>query len=408
MTIMDIKSFITLIGIIIIVFGFSIIVIIEAGRYGLLKDCCGTVEFQPGDITVGDTLLMLLTVFSLLSFIGYELVKDALRRNQYKWKKRFGACSFLFYIGGVLFTFILWFYARFTGHSVDFRFVYLIVIFLFSGIGFSMLYFGFKHNSKFIIIIMRVWQFLKSSYRLLEKRIVDMILLNKEAVTVAVVVAAISVIIFVLNGIYPVVNQSLLLSADTQWGIITSIFVHGNIMHIELNLIVLMVWTFYIIIQNDFLKDRFLSRNEITKRLKFSMVSVFGSVIASNILWLIISRPGTTTLGSSGVVFAFSGVLFAFSLMNFMYVHRKFRERSISLTIKIWNIIWNIFVCASLSILVIFQSATFFGTTDPQTNAFVHLISFLLTFISVSIYEYYPLFLLPLIHKIGSYIKSRK
>jgi len=249
---------------------------------------------------------------------------------------------------------------------------------------------------------------LKTFIWIIIKRSLALLKLNKEVIEVALFVTILSSILFTLNVLNSMINQLLTLSTYTPWGIITSIFVHGNLEHIKGNILLLWIWTIYIVFQNSFMVNKFLREDDVSKRLKFSMISVFLSVISSNILWLILSNPGSTTIGSSGVVYAFGGVLLALSLMNFLYISRKFENKDISTKAKAWNMIWNIFVCASLSILVVFQGAIFFATGNPQINALVHLVSFLLAFIMVSVYEYYPLFLLPSIQKIIYHLKNRK
>ena len=232
--------------------------------------------------------------------------------------------------------------------------------------------------------------------------VVDLIVLNRNVLITSVFVTIVSIIIFVLNSVYPIVNQLLASSIYTPWGILTSIFVHGNFAHISFNLLFLWIWTVFIVFQNDILKYVVLKRDEIKKRLKFSILSIFGSAIISNIVWSIILKPGTTTLGSSGIVFAFAGFCLISSLMNISYVLKGIKLKNLHKKINILNIIgnlaMNLMIFGLIFMMVTSDASSFFGFGDPQINSFIHWTSFIITFFSVFAYEYY-IFHLPTLTK---------
>ena len=223
--------------------------------------------------------------------------------------------------------------------------------------------------------------------------LIDSIETNKKLLLVSVFLTAISILLFVLDGIGYGTNPLLASSTSTPWGVVTAIFIHANSTHIGFNLLFLWIWTIFLVIEHDLLKHSFLTKAQIGKRLGFMVVFVFGSAIASNIIWSILLKPGSTTMGSSGVVYALSGACLVFSLMNIPIVFRAIkrsdlqdmRKMATAMGILAINalIFWMIFT------MVTADTKAFFGFGDPQTNAFAHWTSFLITFFLVTAYDYY-------------------
>jgi membrane associated rhomboid family serine protease len=224
----------------------------------------------------------------------------------------------------------------------------------------------------------------------LRKAFINFISLNKCVFIAAGLVTIISFVIFALNSLNSIVNQILSSSIYTPWGVVTSMFAHSGLEHIEGNLFVLWVWILYIILQNAFMKDSFISKDDIKKRLKFSMKTVFVAVIIANIIWLIM-HPYNSILGSSGIVFAFAGVLMGFSFTNLSYIFRSSKNQSVSIKRKLSSLAWNVFVCLFFAVSIFLYPTTFLAE-GPQVNVFIHGISFLIAFYSVFAYEYPKLF----------------
>lgn len=230
----------------------------------------------------------------------------------------------------------------------------------------------------------------------------DLFVLNRHVLMVSLSITILSIIVFILNGFYPVVNQLLASSTNTPWGVVTSIVVHGNVPHIVFNLFILWIMTAYLMFQSDFLKHDIMSREEITKRLKFSMIVSIAVVMGLNILYSFILRPDSTTMGSSGVVFTFFGVSMAFSFMNVSHILKKFRIRGVPKMVIITNlysIVANTLVFIALYFAVTSDTKAFFVIGDPQVNSLIHLLSFTFTFFMILIYEYVVFHLPTMIQK---------
>ena len=223
---------------------------------------------------------------------------------------------------------------------------------------------------------------------------------NKLVIKLSIFITVASTTVFILNSYLPI-NQLLASSIITPWGVVTSIVAHASVAHITLNLIFLWAWTFLIAMQNDILKYSVLSKEEISKRLKFSMWSVLAAAILADILWSIVLHPGSTSLGSSGVVYGFVGVSFAFALMNVSFVFKRMKRSDLRSMVGIVNIAGNLLMNFMIFFFIygmVSNASSFFGVGDPQTNYFVHIVSFMISFFAVLAYEYY-LFHLPTLVK---------
>lgn len=228
----------------------------------------------------------------------------------------------------------------------------------------------------------------------LKQRLVDSIATNKNLIAASVLLTVASVALFALQGTG--IDQLLVSSTSTPWGVVTALFVHTDPVHIGFNLFYLWLWTVFLIVEHDLLKRQFLSKEQISKRLGFTVILVFASAVASNVIWSIVLNPGSTTFGASGAVFAISAACLVFSLMNIPIVlktlskndlHDYGRMAVVAATIGI-----NILIFLVIFTMVTADTQTFFGFGDPQTNSFAHGTSFLITLIAVAMYDFYAFY----------------
>lgn len=216
--------------------------------------------------------------------------------------------------------------------------------------------------------------------------VIDLLIENKLVLMVALFISTISIIVFIANLSNPNLNDILSSSINTPWGIVTSIFVHVNFIHLGLNIFFLWLWNSFIIIQESLL-DRF----ERIKRLKFFVVTIFVAAIIPNAIWVFVLFPGSRTMGSSGVVFAILGGTVGFYLMNIVNIISKFKiqNQQIIKRRKIKSLLFNTIVLVFFLALIFYSP--FFDATDPKVNVFVHAMSFLIAFLLVMVREYIPI-----------------
>jgi membrane associated rhomboid family serine protease len=222
----------------------------------------------------------------------------------------------------------------------------------------------------------------------IEIDVIGFLVENKPALIAAIFVTVVSIIVFFATLINPNLYPLLSLSINTPWGVITSIFLHADLWHLVSNLVFLWVWLLYLFIA---LRISLLDEVGIRKRLKFFVVVIFVAAIVVNIIlvivWVFLAFSGSSTRGSSGLVYAVIGVTFGFYVMNMLNIWRGLNVQSQQITKrkKVVYLLLNTFMVIFFLILVS-QSSSFLSV-GPGVNVFAHSICFLIGFFAVMMRE---------------------
>jgi len=80
------------------------------------------------------------------------------------------------------------------------------------------------------------------------RKLIDLARANRIVLVLAVIVSAFSILVFLASMFYPNLISILQSSTKTPWGVLTSIFLHADILHLYGNLVFLWMWTAYIIL----------------------------------------------------------------------------------------------------------------------------------------------------------------
>jgi len=199
------------------------------------------------------------------------------------------------------------------------------------------------------------------------------------------VVLILSVTIYGVSLINPRLNDILVASPRTPWGIVTSLFTHLGIQHLTLNMAALFGYFAIFITSNIF-----LSSEESKRRVRFFILIIFVMAIISNLAWIIL-RPDINTTGASGLAFASEGAVTAFALINsFRLVdigkYDLKRQKSL-LAIYLYNLAFFVFL-----FLYIILAPPLFLSVAPGVNAFVHGIAFYTSLVAVILsFQIFPL-----------------
>jgi membrane associated rhomboid family serine protease len=190
-----------------------------------------------------------------------------------------------------------------------------------------------------------------------------------------------SSLLFVLTSIYPQLYELLSASRSTPWGVVTSIFVHYNLLHIVGNMGLLFA---FLLLFAEPQQD--LPSIQKHKRSFFFAWNIFFSGILANILFILLS-PGSAA-GASGVVFASEGVTMGFALLLALpprlskeAIRKHFLDKQ---TRRL-----SVRGLAIFSILLVFLVAfpSNFLAAAPGVNIFVHFAGFYISFVSVIIFR---------------------
>lgn len=208
-----------------------------------------------------------------------------------------------------------------------------------------------------------------------------------------ILILSISTIVFGLSLVYPITNEILKASWGTPWGIATSLFAHNGFEHYSMNMIGLSVYFLLFFITN-----LLLPKEEIYKRVKLSLIAMFLIAVISNFVWIVLV-PQSSTLGSSGLVYASQGVMMGFALMNCLRIielpHKSKRDKAWFLLFCLSNLI--IFVVAFSQILL---QPQVFLSVGLGVNVVVHGLSFYAALILVVVWS--------IIRQFGRTLKVRK
>jgi len=193
-----------------------------------------------------------------------------------------------------------------------------------------------------------------------------------------------SSVLVLLSALFPSLVVVLSDSRRTPWGLVTSIFVHGDFYrHFVPNMVMFMMVSLLFILTNSSMAE------DIRKKRSMVFLSVtFVSAIAVNILWIVWSEG--SAIGASGAGFAAAGVTFGFTLQNSLphggktvaEIRQQYRGKSGAL--KIYNLITFL----PLFLLIVYFPDSFLGV-GAGVNVFAHGFSFIIAF--VGSYFYAPL-----------------
>ncbi len=189
-----------------------------------------------------------------------------------------------------------------------------------------------------------------------------------------------SSLLFVLTSFDPSLYDLLSASRKTPWGVVTSIFVHYNLLHITGNIVLLFA---FLLLFTELHKNVLSSQKH--KGSFFFAWNIFLSGILANILFILISSGSAA--GASGVVFASEGVTMGFALqlafppkLNWDAIRKHFLDKETRRA--------SVGGLAIFSILFVFLLAfpKDFLAAAPGVNVFVHFAGFYISFASVVIY----------------------
>jgi len=202
----------------------------------------------------------------------------------------------------------------------------------------------------------------------------------RRVLSACVFVSVFSIALYTSFSIYPPTNSLLAVSRTTPWGVVTSIFVHSSAVHLAYNMVGLFVYALLFAVCNSSLTSE--TKNRIQS---FFLFCVFGSAIASNVLWVFLTPQ--PSLGASGVVYAVQGVLLGFSLMNGLSIlnREKFRAQEKSTKLMV---LFNLLVLVLL-LSQIFLSPELFLGVAVGVNVLAHGFSFYLSLVIAFVWNYY-------------------
>lgn len=230
-------------------------------------------------------------------------------------------------------------------------------------------------------------------------KIIELLKINRPVLAVAIFTSILSSLVFLAVSYAPDLTHTLYLSTDTPWGIVTSIFLHGNLTHLSNNILAFWVWTGCVIFLGSL-----LSMEEIKRRLKSFIPIVFGAAIVANVIWVIVSKPGFNSQGASGLVFAVLGTAIGFLFLILGNVTSRLKDSQITKRRKVGASVLIILSLLPFLVLIGFYPNLFLGVA-PGVNAFVHGTAFLIGFLST----YWRGEFIPLMqHTIGRLLNSAK
>ena len=182
-----------------------------------------------------------------------------------------------------------------------------------------------------------------------------------------------SAITYIASLMFPWLNDILVASPRTPWGIVTSLFIHLEVQHLAVNMVGLLAFLLLFVTSNIS-----LLKEEIRRRIFFLLIVVFLAATISNLFWIILI-PHVNTTGSSGLVFASEGVTMGFALLNSLKLRDiakcNLEKKKSLLAICAYNA--TVFIVFFLQIIL--APELFLGVA-PRVNVFVHGIAFYISF----------------------------
>lgn len=179
-------------------------------------------------------------------------------------------------------------------------------------------------------------------------------------------------IIVIVESHYPFLIDWFKASAATPWGIVASIWIHGNLLsHFASNAAFLLLLCLYFALTNE----RFLEETR-RSRSRFLTGATFLGAVFANVLFIALA-PLASSYGASGTVYASLGVVFGFALDNIIPRAEKSREiltfyRNRS---NLGTVITNALIFL-LFFTVILTNPNLFLAKGGNANVFSHRIAF--------------------------------
>lgn len=198
--------------------------------------------------------------------------------------------------------------------------------------------------------------------------------------SLVVVVSSVLYTLTVTFGIYPWDWGA---SRFNPFGLFTSTVLHGSLVHLLGNMVLLSFFVFLFVLVNVPYPSHVRR-----KRSRFFAVTILPAAVAADILFVLLT-PGTT-VGASGIVYAALGVAFGFSVAHLSHEFGIFLDNRRGKTPQRMGlsrgwIIANLFVFIPFFALIAIQPQAFLGVREG-VNAFGHGVAFLIAFGVTMIY----------------------
>jgi membrane associated rhomboid family serine protease len=180
---------------------------------------------------------------------------------------------------------------------------------------------------------------------------------------------AVSGLVYAISLPYPSLTVFLSASANTPWGIVTSIFTHSSFDHYANNMYGLTVLIAIFVFANCSL----LGQKKV-KVENFLIVTALIAAVSANVLW--ISVKSSPSVGASGLLYAVNGIVLGFALYNglqFLDLKRFKTQRVLVMTMVFVNTI----LAAALLAQVLLNPELFLNV-GAGVNVIAHGVSFLI------------------------------
>jgi membrane associated rhomboid family serine protease len=176
---------------------------------------------------------------------------------------------------------------------------------------------------------------------------------------------------YILTYPFPWINNILLASKSTPWGVVTSLFIHSGWEHLFSN----MIGLFFFCLIFSF-SNYYLSSDEKRSRFNFFIFAIFTSTLISNTIWIIIVNLGT--VGASGLVYASEGVVTGFCLINSWDIVNEIRNSKVKKDLDVLAV--NLFIFIAIVFWMVFYTNSFLSY-GRDVNVLIHGTSFIISFI---------------------------
>jgi len=180
---------------------------------------------------------------------------------------------------------------------------------------------------------------------------------------------SVCMIVYVAGLFYPWLGVVLAASSSTPWGVVTSLFIHGDVVRLASNLVGLLSFVLVFIFTNFF-----LPAGERVWRVTFFTLAILSATILSNLIWIFVGSLGS--IGASGLIYASEGAVTGFCLLNFWRVYSEPRGTCNARSVLFVNLLVFILIC----VWMVFYSNSFISY-GRDVNVLVHGSSFMLALI---------------------------
>lgn len=184
------------------------------------------------------------------------------------------------------------------------------------------------------------------------------------------VLLSLCVLVYAINLPYPWLDDVLLASRSTPWGIFTSLFIHSDLAHLVMNMVGLL--SFFLVFS---FTNYYNPSEENTSRIHFFIITIIIATVLSNLLWILIVNIGT--IGASGLIYASEGSVTGFCLVNFWEIYNEVRN---SKKAETGVLMVNLLVFLLICIWMVFYTNSFLSY-GQDVNVLIHGSSFVLAFI---------------------------